>query len=61
MKFPMQVQHRTDPYSSVVVANQEQYDALPDEYKPEVTGVAGEVNAQVKRGPGRPAADKSEG
>lgn len=58
MKFPMQVQHRNDPYSSVVVANQEQYDALPEEFKPEQE--TPKVDAP-KRGPGRPAAaDKAE-
>ena len=55
MQFPMQVQHRTDPYSSVVVANQEQYDALPDEFKPEAEAVKAEP---VRRG--RPPADKAE-
>lgn len=35
LKFPKLMQHRTDPYSQVVVANQEQYDALPEEFKPE--------------------------
>jgi len=59
MKFPMSVQHRNDPYSSVVVANQEQYDELPPEYKPEVTGETGEVNAPTKRT--RAAAEKAEG
>lgn len=55
MKFPMQMQHRSDPHSSVVVANQEQYDALPEEYKPESEAVKADA---PKRG--RPAADKAE-
>lgn len=57
--YPKIMQHRTDRHSSVVVANEEQEAALPEEYRaPDWAGKDSETGE--KRKPGRPRKEAEE-